>query len=51
MFGAIGVDCSSSRRVLRDVLVAWMVLSAVFRVFSCCSMKLFEWCKCGDEMM
>ena len=42
MFGAIGVDCSSSRRVLRDVLASWVVLSAVFKVFTCHSMKPFE---------
>ena len=43
MFGGIGVDCSSSRRALRDVLVSMPVLRDVFSVFTCCPLKLFDW--------
>ena len=51
IFGAIGVDKSSSRRASRDVLASWAVLRAVFRVFTCLSMKPFEQQKYGEEVM
>ena len=41
MLGAIRVDCSSSRRVLRDVLVSLAVLGAVFSIFTCHSKNPF----------
>ena len=51
MLGAIDVDCSSSRRVSRDVLASWAVLSTVFSVFTCCSKKPFDQWIWEDDVM
>ena len=51
MSGAIGVDCSSKRSILRDVLAPLAVLRAVLSLFTCHFMNPLDWWKCGDEVM
>ena len=51
MLGPMGVDHSSKRSILRDVLASLAVLRAFFSICTCCSMNLLDWWKCGDEVM
>ena len=49
IFRPMGVDFRSNRRSLMDLPVSWVMLRAVFRVLTCCSMKLWDWGKWGED--
>ena len=51
IFGVIGVHHRSRSRSSKDVLASWLVLRAVLSVLTCCSMKLLDWGKWGEEVI
>ena len=51
MLGPIGVDLRSSRMSSRGFFDAWAVLSIVFMILTCHSMKLLDLGKWGEDVM